>query len=96
MRMRRLSALRGHLRPAASAPAQSADCVGEAAHTSASRDAAPPTREQLLHAGYCVVPDVLSPHLLERLRAVTDAALDAQTEEQQQRHLSQVAVGESQ
>ena len=96
MRMRRLSALRGHLRPAASAPAQSTDCVGEAAHTSASRDAAPPTREQLLHAGYCVVPDVLSPHLLERLHAVTDAALDAQTEEQQQQHLSQVAVGESQ
>ena len=46
-------------------------------------------RAQLEELGFCVVPNILSSELLGRLRAVTDAALDAQTEEEQLRHRSQ-------
>ena len=53
------------------------------------RKSAPPTRRQLLRSGFCVVPDILPSDLLQRLRTVTDAALDGQSEEARERHRSQ-------
>jgi hypothetical protein len=67
-----------------------AAAAGAAARPPATAGAADSdAREQLLDLGYCVVPDVLSPDLLRRLRAVTDEFLDAQPREDSLRHRSQ-------
>lgn len=45
--------------------------------------------DQLMKDGFCVFENVLNADLLKRLRAVTDAMLNAQTEEEKTRYSSQ-------
>ncbi len=44
--------------------------------------------DQLIADGYCVIENVLKEEILTRLRTVTDALLDAQTEEERAAHRS--------
>ena len=44
--------------------------------------------DQLIADGYCVVADVLKEEMLTQLRTVTDALLDAQTEDQHEAYRS--------